>query len=302
MPPSAFAATERQFRTLLDAGAPACGIELRLFAPPAPGLAAPGGRPEDAAEYGDLDALWTADVDALLVTGAEPRAVAMEDEPYWPAMRALTDWAGSHTVSTLWSCLAAHAAAYRLAGVQRRLRPRKLSGVFDCERADDHPLLARGPARWRVPHSRYNTLEEADLRAAGFALLARSERAGVDSFARDEGSLFVFLQGHPEYDADTLMREYRRDIRRFVAGVYENYPEMPEGYFSAATAAGMAALRERAAGRDGHDIQPVFDAAEAAGLPHDWHAPAVRLFGNWLHLVAERIAPGAQAAAPAAVG
>ena len=38
------------------------------------------------------------------------------------------------------------------------------------------------------------------------------------------GSQFVFLQGHPEYDANSLAREYRRDMDRYMRGETEREP------------------------------------------------------------------------------
>jgi homoserine O-succinyltransferase/O-acetyltransferase len=35
-------------------------------------------------------------------------------------------------------------------------------------------------------------------------------------FVKYNRSLFVLLQGHPEYDSATLLREYRRDVGRFL--------------------------------------------------------------------------------------
>ena len=66
-------------------------------------------------------------------------------------------------------------------------------------------------------------------------------------------SLFVFFQGHPEYDTDTLAREYRRDVGRFLRGERDNFPATPRGYFNdRATAAAedfrVRALRGRHAG------------------------------------------------------
>ena len=54
-------------------------------------------------------------------------------------------------------------------------------------------------------------------------------------FTREQSfcSLFLFLQGHPEYEAGTLLREYRRDIARFLRGEREHYPAVPQGYFDA---------------------------------------------------------------------
>ena len=42
-------------------------------------------------------------------------------------------------------------------------------------------------------------------------MLSRSPVAGADLFIKQRKSLFVFLQGHPEYDPGSLLREYQRD-------------------------------------------------------------------------------------------
>ena len=112
----------------------------------------------------------------------------------------------------------------------------KLSGVFDCEAAGSHPLLA-GPAPLvRVPHSRLNDVPEARLLANGYRVLTRSAAAGVDAFVKEQdgGSLFVFFQGHPEYDTDSLLREYRRDVGRFLRGEAGAYPQAPQNYCDSA--------------------------------------------------------------------
>jgi len=54
-------------------------------------------------------------------------------------------------------------------------------------------------------------------------------------FVKERKSLFLFFQGHPEYDADSLPREYRRDVGRFLRSERESYPGMPKGYFDEAT-------------------------------------------------------------------
>ena len=66
-------------------------------------------------------------------------------------------------------------------------------------------------------------------------MLTRSEAAGVDIFARVAPSRFIFFQGHPEYDALSLQREYMRDIGRFLAGQRDDYPNLPTAYFDSAT-------------------------------------------------------------------
>src|SRR6185437_3300038 len=93
-------------------------------------------------------------------------------------------------------------------GIERRPLAEKCFGVFECARAGGDALLADAPAHLRVPHSRHNGLDEAELSAAGYRILTRSATAGADIFARQERSLFLFFQGHPEYDATSLLREY----------------------------------------------------------------------------------------------
>ncbi len=66
-------------------------------------------------------------------------------------------------------------------------------------------------------------------RRKGYLTLTRAPGAGVDMFVKEWLALQVFLQGHPEYDADTLAREYRRDVGRFLAGERADAPAPPAG-------------------------------------------------------------------------
>ena len=91
----------------------------------------------------------------------------------------------------------------------------------------DHPLTAGAPPRFIVPHSRWNGLSEEDLVARGYSVLTRIAGVGVDTFVKEENSLFVFFQGHPEYDSDTLLREYRRDVGRYLNHEATTYPSIP---------------------------------------------------------------------------
>ncbi len=45
---------------------------------------------------------------------------------------------------------------------------------------------------------------------------------------------FVFLQGHPEYESDSLAREHRRDLGRYLRGETDAKPPTPKGYSQAA--------------------------------------------------------------------
>ena len=289
MPDSALSSTERQFQTLLSAAAGNRRVRVRLFT--LPGV--PRGEAALAFTHGryeDIGALWTNEpVDGLIVTGAEPLAANIRDEPYWTSLTGLVEWAGKHTISTVWSCLAAHAAVLHLDGIARRPVGPKLSGVFDCAKSADHALVAGLPVQWRTPHSRYNELPEDALLANEYQILSRSADAGVDLFAKDERSLFLFVQGHPEYDVGALLREYRRDVTRFLTGERDTYPDMPRFYFGPEEAAAFAEFRLRALENPTSDLLPDFPVGGIeTTLKHSWRAPAIALYANWVGYLSER--------------
>jgi homoserine O-succinyltransferase len=287
MPDSALDATERQFSALLEAASGEVRVRLKLFSLPGVPRSERGQRHIDRF-YRGLRELPDSGLDALIVTGTEPRASSLRTEPYWYWLAELIDWAEHNTVSTVWSCLAAHAAALHIDGVARRPLHDKCFGVFDCASAGDHPLTA-GLARVAVPHSRWNELREDELRASGYQVLTRSAQAGVDMFARQGRSLFVFLQGHPEYDALSLLGEYRRDFGRFLRGERDACPNLPHGYFDAAATQRIAELRARAlVDRREELLAELPVVALEQSLRAHWRPTAQRLYGNWLTEVMAR--------------
>jgi homoserine O-succinyltransferase len=285
MPDGALRATERQFCGLLGAASRNLATYLRWFS--LPGI--PRG-PQALAYvrrcYEPINDLWSGPLDGLIVTGTEPRTPSLPDEPYWPALKQLIDEANRRAIPTIWSCLAAHAAVNHLDAIRRRPLRKKLSGVFECRKIGDHEILADAPSRWWVPHSRQNELPEEELIAKGYRIMSRSPEVGADVFVREGRSLFVFLQGHLEYEPDTLFREYRRDVRRFLAGERDNYPAMPSGYFDAHSTASLLAFRERATKL--RNTEAFVQFPESPGnLTAKWQDLAVRLYSNWLSHTAQ---------------
>jgi homoserine O-succinyltransferase len=284
MPDAACGATERQFLKLLRAACSDVVVLLKLFSI-ATVPRSEATRMGLAARYRDLAELWNAPLDGLIVTGTEPVAADLKDEPYWNALCDLVDWACTNTISAVWSCLAAHAGVLYADGIVRERFAGKLSGVFDCEAVGSHPLLAGTAPLVRVPHSRLNDVPEAGLLANGYRVLTRSAAAGVDAFVKEQdgGSLFVFFQGHPEYDVDSLLREYRRDVGRFLRGERSTYPEAPRNYFSGAATFLADDFRTRATGERHGDLVGDFPMQGlAAGIENTWHPGAVGVYRNWI--------------------
>ncbi|MGH6672752.1 MAG: homoserine O-succinyltransferase MetA [Xanthobacteraceae bacterium] len=295
MPDAALEATERQFTDLIRASARHTAVRVTLFSiPQVPRAAAT--RRDMAARYRDIGEMWDMHLDGLIVTGTEPKSRKLKDEPYWNALVQVIDWARQNTNSTLWSCLAAHAAVLHSDGIERIPFSEKLSGVFDCAPAGAHPMLHAVKLPMRVPHSRGNDLPERTLKAAGYRILTRSATAGVDMFVRQERSFHLFLQGHPEYGADTLLREYRRDIGRFLRRERERYPKVPRGYFDEKAKAVIDAFGKRALAERHPDVLKNFPLRRLeAGLAGGWRASAVAIYENWLDYLkgrkAERRSP-----------
>jgi homoserine O-succinyltransferase/O-acetyltransferase len=281
MPDAALEATERQFVDLIRASTRNTVVRLSLFAiPEVPrGEAA---RRDMAGRYRPLAALLDSHLDGLIVTGTEPRSDNLKDEPYWGAMSEMIDWARHNTASTIWSCLAAHAAVLQSDGIERRAFKQKLSGLFECRPVASHPMLRGAPLPLTMPHSRCNDLPEAALKACGYRILTRSAEAGVDMFARQDQSLHLFLQGHPEYEPDTLLREYRRDIGRFLQGERRHYPAAPQGYFDRDAAVLADTFRKRAlADRRGDLVRSFPKRTLETGIAASWRATAIAIYENW---------------------
>ena len=97
MPDPAFESTERQFIALLEAASDNILIRLGLFAlPDIPRSDAARRRLEGA--YRDVSEIWNAHLDGIIVTGTEPRAPVLSEEPYWATLAKLVDWAEANAV------------------------------------------------------------------------------------------------------------------------------------------------------------------------------------------------------------
>jgi homoserine O-succinyltransferase len=288
MPDAALHSTEGQFGGLLHAASGAETVRLRLTSlPELP-------RSPEALEhirhsYWSLEDLLAEGVDALIVTGTEPRAPALRDEPYWHRFVHLLDFARQHTLASIWSCLAAHAAVLELDGIERRRLPEKRCGVYQHAILTGHSLLAGVSAPLPMPHSRWNELPPEDLRAAGYTLLSWSDETGADAFVREERSVLLYFQGHPEYEGTTLLKEYRRDVGRYLNGQQSHYPTVPRGYLSADATARLAEFRDKAHAQRSVTLLDSFPfAMVAAGLESTWRSSAVAMYRNWLSCISAR--------------
>jgi homoserine O-succinyltransferase len=285
MPDAALEATERHFRELLSAASPDCEPIVSYFS------LREIERGERARAhmrdlYLDIDRLPEAGLDGLIVTGAEPRADSFDGERYWKSLTRVIDWTQAAQLPVVWSCLAAHAAAWRLDAVPRRRLGAKLSGLFKLQAVGDHPLLEAISGPICSPHSRLNDLHEDDLVAAGYQILTRSGEVGVDAFVKPGPVTSLFFQGHPEYDANCLTREYLRDVSRFLHGDQPVHPLQPSNCFDTQTSLRLDMLSDRAQVRRDPTLMPEYHQA-VAGLEQTaaWRPWATQIYKAWLNSV-----------------
>jgi len=282
MPEAAFKATENQFLSLLESASEGLSVELSLYVLRGAAVTA-SNRDHAASRYACVDELYCQSLDGLIVTGTEPITAALKDESYWESFVQLLDWARDNTRSTIWSCLAAHAAILHMDGIERRRNHAKHFGVFECLRESDDELLQGVAPHFAIPHSRWNGVDARQLEAHGYSVVSRTADAEVDAFTKQEKSLFIFFQGHPEYATDTLLREYRRDIGRYIRTEAGVYPQLPHGYFDRASERAFSSLRESASSCPTNELLAgVAAVMEKIQIENTWQPTAVRLYRNWL--------------------
>lgn len=287
MPDSALRATERQFCSLLGAASDGRLLRLQFFSLPGV-IRSASARVHIARYYEEFTELQRNPPDGIIVTGTEPRAARLQEEPYWPSMAWLVNWAEERAIPGIWSCLAAHAAVLQSDNIQRHALAAKLVGLFECRLNDAaHGIFHGLPDRWQVPHSRFYGLNESALASHGYTILSRSAATGPDIFARRRRALQLFFQGHPEYSQSSLLGEYRRDIARFLSGERNAYPEMPRHYFDASTQSALESFRARAHHLRSSDMLAELDALTAGVVTaNGWFDTAELIYTNWLSYLA----------------
>ena len=278
--------TERQFGSLLSEAAGDIGVKFRIFALKST-RRSPRALDYINSRYEPASAAMDGELDGLIITGAQPQANRLTQELYWEELVDLIDWAKLNTTSAILSCLAAHAGVLRLDGVERRPLPEKCTGVFGFTAERTHPLVGKQGHVRLMPHSRYNGLLQSELEQAGYVVLTSSRTSGVDSFVKSFGSQFVFLQGHPEYDANSLAKEYRRDMSQYLLGESGRIPARPKGYFGAEAEAKLRAMDcctpEHRCQQQIQDLSIIEALAPAEAL---WREAAVSFFRSWIEMIA----------------
>ncbi len=284
MPDGAFEATERQYLELLDAGSGSEVIEVRRYAMAVVARGEPT-TARIAAEYSPVSDVYLDPPDLLIVTASKPIETKMRDELYWADLAELLSWGSENVASMLLSCLSAHAGMTIFDGIERVRLPSKCTGVFSQQVDRTHPLALGLEPEILLPHTRNNTVPQDALVHSGYRLPIQSATVGWSVATKEiAGCNVVFVQGHPEYEPSSLLREYRRDARRYVLHERDDLPILP---FHCVAPEDWEQLEKMhgliiAGRRDPAllDAYPFDDVGTRAPWP--WRSMAQRFYANWL--------------------
>lgn len=210
--------------------------------------------------YTSFDQVKNQKYDGLIITGAPVELLDFEDVDYWDELVQIMEWSKTNVFSTLYICWGAQAGIYHHFGVEKRPVAKKISGVFEHTVVKPSSPLVRGfDDRFAAPHSRYTEVVAGDIEQdERLELIAVSDEAGV-FIAKSTDSRHFFVFGHPEYDTETLDKEYRRDVDRALN------PEVPAHYY------------------------PGDDPTQTPQCT--WRAAAQLLFTNWLNYYVYQATP-----------
>ena len=162
--------------------------------------------------YKSFDELKHRKFDGMVITGAPVEMMSFEEVDYWPELCQIMEWSKHNVHSTFHICWGAQAGLYYHYGINKKVMPKKMFGVFEHKADYKRSILLRGfdDTFW-VPHSRHTTVERTDIeKVPELRILASSEEAGVYAVAT-KGGRQIFVTGHSEYDPETLEKEYLRD-------------------------------------------------------------------------------------------
>lgn len=210
--------------------------------------------------YITSDEVFNKKFDGMIITGAPVEQLPFEQVDYWTELCRIMDYARKNVFCTLYICWGAMAGLYHLHGIDKVLLGEKISGVYYSKLiAPTEPLLRGFDDYFPVPTSRYTKIRTQDILAnENLTLLATSAVTGM-TIAKSRDNRSIFMTGHLEYDADTLAKEYRRDMDKGLE------PAMPENYFT-----------------DDNPINPVYSK---------WRSTAHLFYSNWLNYYVYQATP-----------
>lgn len=283
MPDAALQATERQFFRLIGESNQIVQLYVHPFTLP---------ELERSAEtkayikehYETFDEIKKNGLDALIITGANVENPNLEDEAFWNPLKDVMEWAWDNVASTMCSCLATHAVMQFRYGQKRSPLPNgKLWGIYRNRIMNrEHPLVRNMNTVFDVPHSRWNDVSTQQFLSAGMKVLVGGQESGTHIAVSDDGIRMICMQGHPEYDMISLLKEYQREVRNYMTGKRSDSPPFPANYFKPET---IKKLENFIPDRMSADEIDALNKEICLTLENTWIDSARSILASWIGLV-----------------
>lgn len=276
MPDAALEATERQFLRLIGESNLIAQIHIHPFTLP---MIQRGHEAQAHIDtyYERFEDLQREGLDALIITGTNPVSYPdIADKSFWHPLTDLIDWAKDNVASTMCSCLTSHVVMTHNYAQKPTWHDDKRWGVYPHRITEDrHPLVRGMNTKFDVIHSRHRDVTQAQFEEAGLRVLVKNNDVGVHLATSPDGFRQVFLQGHPEYDMLSLLKEYKREVTNFAEGKRGDYPPPPANYFS----------KDALAIIEAHKGKDFPEEALIKTLDNTWTDSARSLVAAWIGLV-----------------
>lgn len=203
--------------------------------------------------YVPFQSIQEEQLDGLIITGAPVEKMPFAAVDYWQELQEVMAWSQTNCTSVLHICWGAQAGLYYHYQIDKTRYQQKLFGIFEQQVTRSHPLIRGFDDSFKMPHSRYTGINEAQLQQAPLAVIAASAETGPAILVSDDHKN-VFLLGHFEYHTETLKEEYLRDQAKGLS------TRIPENYF-----------------------------ADSQGtIVNRWRGHASLFFSNWIHETYQR--------------
>ena len=244
--------TKRRFERVLKNSAQP--VELTFFYPkdhyqdrPVPAQVAQIARPLELAEVEKLD--------AFIVTGAPIEKLAFAEITYINELQELFNCLAQNKLEQLYVCWGAMAAVNYFYGVDKRLLPQKLFGIYPQEVLRDSNLLTQVTPGFLAPHARYADIDLTQAKQVPELEFTAIAQTGVAFLLEAPTRHQTFLFSHLEYGRDALQKEYARELAADPSA--KDSLARPQNYYI--------------------DGRPQFL----------WETLQKQFFANWLHQVAK---------------
>ena len=165
--------------------------------------------------YTTFDKIKTEKFDGMIITGAPVEQMDFTKVDYWQELTEIFDFTKTNVTSTMFICWGSQAGLNYFYGIDKLPLKEKLFGVYTHKKTTDfEPLLKGFDDTFCIPHSRYTTIDNKQVKKCkDLVVLAESKEAGA-SIIKSVDNKQIFISGHIEYDRETLKTEYERDLKK----------------------------------------------------------------------------------------